>query len=71
MRFYRGHRDLGQIARAFGMLCLFLATLTAFLAARAGGQCHDILLQAGVDDNFSYVKSGLCTGYPQARPRLS
>jgi len=53
IRFYRGRKSLRQVARAFGTLGLFLAMLTAFSAARAEGQCHDILLDAGVDDSFS------------------
>lgn len=53
MCFYRGHTDLRQLARGFGMLGLFFAMLTAFLAARAGAECRDILLEAGVNDSFS------------------
>src|SRR5450759_1877153 len=36
-RFSRGHRDLRQVARAFGRLGMFFAMRTAFLAARAEG----------------------------------
>jgi len=53
MSLCRGHVGLRQVARAFGMLGMFFVMLIAFLAARAEGQCHDVLLEAGVNDNFS------------------
>ena len=40
IRFSGGHRGLRQVARAFGLLGMFFAMLTAFLAAPAGGQCQ-------------------------------
>ena len=53
MSLCRGYVGLRQVARAFGMLGMFFVMLIAFLAARAEGQCHDVLLEAGVNDNFS------------------